>query len=44
MASRRRTGFEWDSEKDLSNQEKHGVSFIAARMLSLTQTVLFWKM
>jgi len=31
MASRRRTEFEWDSEKDLGNQEKHGVSFIAAQ-------------
>jgi uncharacterized DUF497 family protein len=40
MASRPRTDFEWDTEKDLNNQEKHGVSFIIP---SLTQTVLFWK-
>lgn len=31
MASRRRTDFEWDSKKDLSNQKKHGVSFITAQ-------------
>lgn len=31
MASRRRTEFEWDSGKDLGNQEKHGVSFIIAQ-------------
>ena len=31
MASRRLTEFEWDTEKDLTNQEKHGVSFIAAQ-------------
>ena len=31
MASRRRTKFEWDTNKDLSNQEKHGVSFIIAQ-------------
>ncbi len=31
MASRRRTGFEWDSKKDLINQEKHGVSFHVAQ-------------
>lgn len=30
MASRR-TKFEWDKEKDLSNQEKHGVSFAIAQ-------------
>lgn len=30
MASRR-TRFEWDTEKDLRNQEKHGVSFITAQ-------------
>lgn len=28
MASRRRTEFEWDIDKDLYNQETHGVSFI----------------
>ena len=27
MASRPRTEFEWDTEKDLSNRKKHGVSF-----------------
>ncbi|MCB0191780.1 MAG: BrnT family toxin [Anaerolineae bacterium] len=31
MGSRRRTEFEWDTKKDLSNQEKHGVSFIIAQ-------------
>ena len=31
MASRRRAEFEWDSEKDLGNQKKHGVSFITAQ-------------
>jgi hypothetical protein len=31
MASRRRTEFEWDPEKDLGNQEKHGVSFNIAQ-------------
>lgn len=31
MASRRSTVFEWDSKKDLSNQEKHGVSFTIAQ-------------
>jgi len=31
MASRRHTEFEWDSEKDLDNQEKHGVSFNIAQ-------------
>jgi uncharacterized DUF497 family protein len=31
MASQRRTEFEWDIEKDLNNQEKHGVSFIIAQ-------------
>lgn len=31
MASRRRTVFDWDTEKDLSNQVKHGVSFIIAQ-------------
>ena len=31
MVSRRRTEFEWDSEKDLGNQKKHGVSFITAQ-------------
>lgn len=25
--------FEWDDTKDLLNQEKHGVSFVAARRL-----------
>ncbi len=25
-----RTGFEWDKDKDLVNQEKHGVSFAEA--------------
>ena len=27
----RRASFEWDPEKDLSNQAKHGVSFISAQ-------------
>jgi len=31
MASQRRTEFEWDTEKDLGNQEKHGVSFRTAQ-------------
>jgi hypothetical protein len=31
MASRQRTEFEWDTDKDLSNQEKHGVSFNIAQ-------------
>lgn len=31
MASRRRTEFEWDIDKDLYNQETHGVSFIIAQ-------------
>jgi uncharacterized DUF497 family protein len=31
MTSRRRTEFEWDLDKDLSNQEKHGVAFIMAQ-------------
>ena len=31
MASRQPTKFEWDTEKDRSNQEKHGVSFIIAQ-------------
>lgn len=31
MASRRDTKFEWDTEKDISNQEKHGVSFYVAQ-------------
>ena len=31
MASQRRTEFEWDTKKDLSNQEKHRVSFIIAQ-------------
>jgi len=31
MAPRRRTAFEWDTEKDISNQVKHGVSFIIAQ-------------
>ena len=31
MASRRRTEFEWDTDKDLDNQEKHGVSFNIAQ-------------
>ena len=31
MASRRRTEFEWDTEKDFGNQEKHGVSFGTAQ-------------
>lgn len=26
-----RLEFEWDAEKDLQNQAKHGVSFLAAR-------------
>ena len=31
MASRQGTDFEWDTEKDLDNQEKHGVSFFIAQ-------------
>lgn len=31
MASQPRADFEWDTEKDLSNQEKHGVSFFIAQ-------------
>lgn len=31
MSSPRRTEFEWDTEKDLRNQEKHGVSFALAQ-------------
>jgi len=31
MMARRRTKFEWDTEKDLSNQKKHGVPFIIAQ-------------
>lgn len=29
--SEQRVSFEWDEEKDLSNQEKHGVSFSLAQ-------------
>jgi len=31
MTSRRRTEFEWDPDKDHSNQEKHGIAFIIAQ-------------
>ena len=31
MTSRRRTEFEWDTDKDRSNQSKHGVSFTRAQ-------------
>lgn len=31
MTSPQRIEFEWDSEKDVSNQEKHGVSFYVAQ-------------
>lgn len=31
MASKPRTKFEWDVEKDLINRNKHGVSFITAQ-------------
>ncbi len=31
VTSRRRTEFEWDTAKDLDNQEKHGVSFLLAQ-------------
>lgn len=31
MTSPQRTEFEWDSEKDVRNQEKHGVSFFVAQ-------------
>ncbi|MCP3701723.1 MAG: BrnT family toxin [Alteromonas sp.] len=31
MVSRQRTEFEWDNKKDLSNQEKHRISFIVAQ-------------
>lgn len=31
MTSRQRTEFEWDTDKDLSNQKKHGVSFNIAQ-------------
>ena len=31
MTAQRRTEFEWDTDKDRSNQAKHGVSFIVAQ-------------
>jgi uncharacterized DUF497 family protein len=31
MASKQRTEFEWDTNKDRSNQKKHGVSFHIAQ-------------
>jgi uncharacterized DUF497 family protein len=31
MSSQKRTEFEWETEKDLNNQEKHGVSFFIAQ-------------
>ncbi len=31
MAFQKHTNFEWDTEKDTSNQNKHGVSFILAQ-------------
>jgi len=31
MTSRRDTEFEWDADKDRSNQSKHGVSFTRAQ-------------
>ncbi len=31
MASQQRTEFEWDADKDLVNQEKHGISFGVAQ-------------
>ncbi len=31
MDSHRQTKFEWDTQKDLYNQEKHGVAFIKAQ-------------
>ncbi len=31
MTSRRRTQFEWDTDKDHSNQNKHAVSFTRAQ-------------
>ena len=31
MAFQKHTNFEWDPEKDKSNQNKHGVSFILAQ-------------
>ncbi len=31
MASPKATAFEWDPEKDLANQEKHGVAFAVAQ-------------
>lgn len=32
---RKRTGFQWDSEKDKKNQDKHGVSFALAQLAFL---------
>lgn len=31
MSRRLLTTFEWDSAKDLSNQEKHGIAFVRAQ-------------
>jgi hypothetical protein len=31
MTSRQHTDFEWDLDKDLTNQKKHGVSFSTAQ-------------
>ena len=31
MTFQKRTNFEWDSEKDQSNRNKHGVSFVLAQ-------------
>ncbi len=31
MTSQKHTNFEWDPEKDQSNQNKHGISFILAQ-------------
>ncbi|MCB0375914.1 MAG: BrnT family toxin [Sinomicrobium sp.] len=31
MARRKQTEFEWDDDKDILNQEKHGISFVAAQ-------------
>jgi uncharacterized DUF497 family protein len=32
--------FEWDEEKDLSNEKKHGVSFDEAKTFSMTRVRL----
>ena len=34
--------FEWDEQKDLTNQDKHGISFREAVASSQTPASLFW--